>query len=338
MAAARDEALAALAALASSHVAGGASRDEALERLRGVVAMDAAALRDDARRFAGIFGRVGILPPDQYLALVLQATEGCSWDACTFCDLYRGVPFRVRTPGEFAAHVAAARAFFGPALALRRSLFLGAANALCVGHERLLALFDELGRAFEIAPRDLPRAALGRFLRERPHAMSGVAAFVDAWTGQRKSAGEYRAYAERGLRRVYVGLESGDAELLQWLDKPGSPEDAVALVEALHEAGVDAGVIVLIGAGGERFEDAHVRATAALLRRMRLGPRDLLYFSELIAPSDAPHAPDRPPQGESPLDAARRAAQREAILAALRAEGAGAGPRTAVYDLREFVY
>ena len=49
-------------------------------------------------------GPVGILPPDQYLALVLQATEGCSFNTCTFCDLYQH-PYRVKTADEFRAHV-----------------------------------------------------------------------------------------------------------------------------------------------------------------------------------------------------------------------------------------
>ena len=64
--------------------------------------MDAAALRDDAARFLAASGPVGILPPDQYLALVVRVTEGCSWNACTFCSLYRDVPFRWKRPDELA--------------------------------------------------------------------------------------------------------------------------------------------------------------------------------------------------------------------------------------------
>jgi hypothetical protein len=62
---------------------------EAVRRLRGIVAMDVAALREDAVSFLAASGPVGILPPDQYLALVVRVTEGCSWNACTFCRLYR---------------------------------------------------------------------------------------------------------------------------------------------------------------------------------------------------------------------------------------------------------
>jgi radical SAM superfamily enzyme YgiQ (UPF0313 family) len=172
-----------------------------------------------------------VLPPDQYLALVLQATQGCSWNACTFCDLYRGIPFRVRTPAEFAEHLLAVGDYFGESLALRRSVFLGDANALCVTHDRLLPLLTLAGRL---------RSASG-----------GVFAFVDVWTGNLASIEEYREYARLGLRRLYVGLETGDLGLLSWLGKPGRPQQAWSLVARLHAAGIAAGVIVLVGAGGD---------------------------------------------------------------------------------------
>ena len=139
---------------------------EAVRRLQAVVAMDAAALREDATRFLAASGPVGILPPDQYLSLVVRVTEGCSWNACTFCSLYRDVPFRWKRPDELRAHLAALGSYFGPSIALRRSVFLGDANALCLAHDRLLPLLEAVAERF-------PRTPLYSFL--------------DAWTGQRKS-------------------------------------------------------------------------------------------------------------------------------------------------------
>ena len=104
--------------------------------------LDAARLTADAARFAEVYRPVSILPPDQYLALVLQATEGCSYNRCTFCNFYRDRPFRVKTPEELPAHIAAVRAFFGPALGLRKTLFLADANALVAPMSRLRAWLD----------------------------------------------------------------------------------------------------------------------------------------------------------------------------------------------------
>jgi hypothetical protein len=316
---ARRDASAILEALGEGAPLPAALQDEARLRLGRIVGMDAPALARDAARFATTYRCVGILPPDQYLALVLEATEGCAWNACTFCDFYRGVRFWAKTPSEFEAHVAAVTAFFGDALPLRRSIFLGSANALSVSHERVLAWLASAARAF-------PEQVAG----------GGVGAFTDAWGGARKSAGSYREYAALGLRRVYVGVESGDAELLRFLQKPGRAEDAVALVAALRDAGLDVAVIVMLGIGGERFFAPHVRASATLLRALELGRHDLLYFSEFVPKPGLAYRRRVATPDLEPLPALRCAEQRDAMLAGL--DCGERGPRVATYDIREFVY
>jgi hypothetical protein len=333
---ARRAAEAALCALAAS--GGGAEAEAASGRLRAIAAMDAAALRGDAETARRVIGRVGMLPPDQYLAVVLRATEGCSWNACTFCSLYAGVPFRARDPRELAAQAAAVKQYLGPALGLRRSVFLGDANALCLSQERLLPLLQSVAEAFPVAPSGLSAGERRLFLRQAPGRVEGVFAFVDAWTGVRKSVDDWRDCARLGLRRVYVGLESGDPGLLSFLGKPGAPEEAVTLVRALHGAGLAAGVIVLLGAGGERFFEAHARATARTLEAMALGERDIVYFSELVASEGLPYARHAVGEGIPPLSPERLRAQREAILAGLGPVSRGGRPRVSRYDIREFVY
>ena len=314
--AARREAEAALVILRGSDRPG--PQGSAVQRLRTVVAMDGLSLREDAARFLAASGPVGILPPDQYLALVVRVTEGCSWNACGFCRLYRDVPFRWKRPDELGAHLAALREYFGPSIARRRSVFLGDANALCLAHDRLLPLVEAVAAQLPGAP---------------------LYSFLDVWTGQRKTAAEWRDYAALGLRRVYVGLETGDPGLLAWLEKPGSPQHAVDLVGALHEAGIAAGVIVLLGAGGERFADAHMARTAEALTAMGLGAEDLVYFSEYV--DDPGLAYGRRAAGAPdlrPLSSPRCAELRQSILAGVRPADPSRPPRSATYDIREFVY
>jgi len=316
----------------------GGEVESARQRLRAIAAMDAGALRRDAEAARRVIGPVGMLPPDQYLSVVLRATEGCSWNACGFCSLYAGIPFRVRAAREFAAHAAAVRRFLGPALGLRRGVFLGDANALCLSQERLLPLLEIAAAEFPVAPRELDGAERRAFLRAAPGNVLGLFAFVDAWTGARRTVDEWRACARLGLRRVYVGLESGDPELLRFLGKPGEPEEAVSLVRALHDAEIAAGVIVLLGAGGERFFEGHVRSTVETLGRMSLGAGDILYFSEIVTGDDLPYARRAVGEDVAPLSSPRLRSQRDAIAAAIPHGGRAGRPRTSSYDIREFVY
>jgi hypothetical protein len=291
---------------------------DADHRLRRIAVMDAGALRADASRFLSASGPVGILPPDQYLSLVVRLTEGCTWNACTFCRLYRDLPFRCKTEEGLRAHVDALRAFFGASIALRSSVFLGDANALCLAHGRLLPLLEIVGAAFPGAP---------------------LFSFVDAWTGERKTVAQWRDCARLGLRRVYVGLETGDPGLLEWLGKPGRPADAVGLVEALHESGIAAGVIVLLGAGGERFAKSHAEGTSAALRAMHLGAGDLVYFSEYVDEPGLEYGRRAAGMRDlEPLASERCADLRRTILANLGRSDPARSPRVATYDIREFVY
>ena len=229
--------------------------------LESAARFDIAASRADAARFRALYRDVAILPPDQYNALVFQATEGCAYRGCLFCDFYRDRPFRAKTPDEFAAHVDAVVAFHGKTH--RNSIFLGEANALTLPHETLMEMLRIQRARF-----DLP-----------------ISSFVDAFTKQPD-------FASLRLNRVYVGMETGSDELLRWLRKPATAESVRATVTAAKEAGTSVGVIVLLGAGGERFAEAHVHETVRVLNALPLGKGDYIYLSPLVVkPGSAYGAP-----------------------------------------------
>lgn len=287
------------------------------EALESAARFDADAGRLDRARFERIYQPIGVLPPDQYLALVLQATEGCSFNTCTFCNLYQQ-RYRVKTPEELGRHIADVRAYLGRSLELRdRSIFLGAANALAVPTGRLLGLVEMTSREFD-----------GR--------RRGICAFADAFTGTLKDIGEYRALAALGLRRVYIGLESGHDPLLAFVGKPATRDDAIATVRTIKAAGVNVGVIVMIGLGGHAFAEGHVADTVVALNGMGLGAGDLIYFSELVEMPGTPYPALTVEQGIRPLGTAERQGQEQAIRRQLSFPGPP--PRLATYDVREFVY
>ncbi|MDQ7842373.1 MAG: radical SAM protein [Armatimonadota bacterium] len=300
--------------------AGPVSEAEAERLVRAAAAFDRHVARRDARRYAEVYRPVGILPPDQYLALVIQLTEGCHWNRCTFCTFYRDQPFRVKPLPELESHVREVTAYLGEGLTLRRSLFLGEANALCLPTDDLIARLALIHRWFD---------ADGAFPR-------GMYAFLDVFTGRRKSAEEFAELRVRGLRRVYVGLESGDGDLLRFLNKPQRPEHAVELVRALKAAGLSVGVIVMAGVGGDRFADAHVAGTLGVLNALPLDAGDLVYLSAFV---EYPHSDYERAAREAGLRPLGPHEIRNQIR--LLREGVRRGPdgpRVARYDIAEFIY
>jgi radical SAM superfamily enzyme YgiQ (UPF0313 family) len=308
---------------------------ESRERLEQVIAWDAAAYTLDRRRFQAVYKPVPILPPDQYLTLVLQATEGCHYNECSFCRFYRQQPFHIKSDQEFRMHVQAVKNFLGAGIRLRRTIFLADANALVIPHPRLLYIFDALSEAFEIAPAELIGATLAHWKTAHPLGITGVYSFIDAVTGNRKPREQFAELAELGLRRVYIGMESGHVPLLQFLRKPSMPGDVRHVVNEAKAAGVHIGVIVMLAIGGNRYAVGHVADTVEVINSLGLDHGDILYFSEFVDEPGSDYAAQAQAEEIRALTDAEVRAQASAIRSGLRF---AQPPKIAVYDIREFIY
>jgi radical SAM superfamily enzyme YgiQ (UPF0313 family) len=293
----------------------GADAPELAIRLARAVRWTPERLAAEAGRYATAYRPIPILPPDQYGSIVVQASFGCSWNRCTYCSFYQDRAFEVRAPDAFAAHLDAVASLLGRAAAGRQSLFLADGNALVLSNRRLH-----------------PRSAAARErFPGRP-----IAGFVDVFSGERKPPEAWRELRAWGLRRVAIGVETGHDPLLRYLNKPGSADEAVAFVRTLKEAGLEVATILMVGAGGRRYAEGHLRDSAELLRRLPLGPDDVVYLSPFVRHAGSRYDAAAQADGLEDLAPDERDAQEAALRAAARAAVPDA--RIARYSIDEFVY
>ncbi len=283
---------------------------------------DAARLEAEREAFYSIYKPISILPPDQYLSLVLQAAEGCSWNRCTFCTLYRDRKFRIKSPAEFRRHVQQVKAFIGAGLSMRRSIFLGDANALIIPQPRLRELLAIIHDEFSLGV---------------PGGMKGVYAFLDIFGAEQKTLDEYREMRDAQVKRVYLGLESGDEQVFRLLNKPGSPAACVEAVQTIKAAGINVGVILLAGAGGARLAAAHVTHSLDALAAMNLDDGDLVYVSPLIVSPDSPYMQSLREAQSEPLNTVATRKQLEQLKSGAKSV-CSSGVKVALYHLEEFIY
>lgn len=285
------------------------------------------ALAAQREQFLGIYGSVPILPPDQYRALVLQATRGCPFNDCEFCSFYRGCRFHVNSPAEFEAHIEAVKAFFGESLRLRHSIFLGDANAVLIPTSRLLAHMEIARTRLDVAPADLPASREVAWKREHPFGLIGFYGFLDGLSGTRKTSEDYRAVAAAGLRRVYIGAESGCDDVLIRVRKPCRREQVVETVTLCKEAGVAIGLILLAGVCEDDagLAGQHVEQSCGLINGLPLDAADIVYLSPFIV--DRGRTAALPPFVEDQLERLEQGIRRRS-----------GGPRIVVYDIRGFLY
>ncbi|MCC6750041.1 MAG: radical SAM protein [Deltaproteobacteria bacterium] len=184
-------------------------------------------------------------PPSEADAFILQATIGCSHNACTYCRMYRDKRYRVRETREVLCDVEAVAARHGEAV---EKVFVADGDPLAMGFGAWEPLLEACRRAF-------PR-------------LKRVSTYATAQNVLEKSPEELSRLRELGLARLYLGPESGDDETLRRVAKGAGFAEHEAAARRAHDAGLELSVIFLLGVGGRERSEAHARASARLLTAM----------------------------------------------------------------------
>lgn len=185
-------------------------------------------------------------PPSEAWSYLLQATIGCSWNRCTYCDMYSDKPvFRVRPLAETLADVAEAGRRLGPRV---EKVFVTDGDALVMDLPTWEAVLAALRSAF-------PR------LRQ-------VSCYATAKNVLAKSDAELATLRAAGLSLLYVGPESGDDVVLKRIAKGSTAAEHAEAARRAKAAGMKVSAIFLLGSGGVERSAEHARASGALATAM----------------------------------------------------------------------
>ncbi|HRD89492.1 MAG TPA: radical SAM protein [Accumulibacter sp.] len=182
-------------------------------------------------------------PPSEAESLILPVTDGCSWNHCTFCEMYTAPQkqFRARAEAEVLESIRLTGERCGDAV---RRVFLADGDALVLPTRRLLRILEAI-RSHLPAVRRVSSYCLPRNLR-------------------RKSTDELRELAAAGLSIAYVGAESGDDEVLERVHKGETFASTVDALERLGQAGITRSVMILNGLAGPQLSLRHAENSARL--------------------------------------------------------------------------
>lgn len=182
-------------------------------------------------------------PPSEANSLIIQATIGCSHNRCTFCSMYKTKTFRTRTQKEVFADIALA-AKMQPRTS---RVFLADGDALALPTDQLAAILNELAMRF---------ACLER-----------VSCYATPADLNRKSPEDLALLREKKLTLLYFGIESGSANILARIRKGANPDQLASALNRAHDAGIAVSATVILGLGGRRLWQEHIRETARLINR-----------------------------------------------------------------------
>lgn len=182
-------------------------------------------------------------PPSEAQSLILPVTDGCSWNRCTYCEMYTAPQKKFRARDEQETLASIRRCGELDASDVQR-VFLGDGDAMVLSTRRLMdlltAIKQHLPRVRRISSYCLPRNLRNKTVQELT---------------------ELRA---AGLDLAYIGAESGDDEVLQRVNKGETFESTCAALDKLGAAGVSRSVMLLNGLGGRLLTGQHAKNSARL--------------------------------------------------------------------------
>ncbi|MAE07756.1 MAG: radical SAM protein [Bacteroidetes bacterium] len=184
-------------------------------------------------------------PPSEARSLILQITNGCSWNRCSFCEMYTSKKFQIKKEKEIFDEID----LLAPYSSQIRKVFLADGNAMVLSFDKLMNIIEKLNSTFP----NLNRISI-------------YALPKDIST---KTEDELRVLSAAGLKLIYTGIETGDDELLKLINKG---ETSVSTIEALVKArksGLKLSVMILNGLGGKHYSKQHAINSAQVVNKIQ---------------------------------------------------------------------
>jgi len=205
-----------------------------------------------------------IRPPSEARSLLFPITLGCSNNTCTFCGTYKGIKFQIRGIGEIKADIDRIARNYSRSVG---KVFLENGDALVCNQAMLVEIMEYLNKSFP--------------------SMERVGTYASPQDLLRKSVDELRALKELKLGVIYLGVETGDEELLKRVQKGVTSSQMVEAGGRAKAAGIDLSVTIILGLGGVQGSEQHALQTAKVVTEidpefcgaltLMLDPRSPLY-------------------------------------------------------------
>lgn len=182
-------------------------------------------------------------PPSEWKSLILQVTNGCSWNKCTFCDMYKDEQKRFK-PKPLEEIELELKLLSDNGYPVSR-VFLADGDAVSLSMRRLKEILQLINKYFprlqRVSSYCLPRNLLN------------------------KSVADLQELQDLGLKILYVGCETGDTQLLGFIEKGESFESSLEALQKIKLAKIKSSVMILNGLGGVKYSKQHALSSAKLM-------------------------------------------------------------------------
>jgi radical SAM superfamily enzyme YgiQ (UPF0313 family) len=180
-------------------------------------------------------------PPSEAKSLIFQITIGCSFNECSFCDMYRNKEYSERSWDEVKAEID----LMAKQLPDTTRIFLADGDALNLSTDYMVKIVEYLYNNFQKLERVSCYAMPMNLLKKTPE--------------------ELKRMNEAGLNMLYLGIESGSDIILKKITKGATSETIIRACRKAIENGFTLSCIIILGLGGKTYSQEHIKETARVV-------------------------------------------------------------------------
>ena len=185
-------------------------------------------------------------PPSEANNIIIQVTLGCSYNNCSFCSMYKTKSYQVRTLEDIHKDIESLALSYPNAT----KVFLADGDALSLKSEQLLTILKQLQKSFVKLRR--------------------VSLYASAQNILNKSKKELETLVENKLNLIYYGVETGSDIVLKKITKGVSQSEIINSLNLAHEAGMKISATVILGIGGDKYSDLHIKESAKVINNTKV--------------------------------------------------------------------
>ena len=180
-------------------------------------------------------------PPSEARSLIFQVTLGCSFNECSFCDMYRSKEYSERSWDDVKAEIDMMANYVPDT----RRVFLADGDALNLDSEYMIKIL--------------------KYIREKFANIERISCYAMPMNILKKTSEELKKMNEAGLDMFYLGIESGSDIVLKKVTKGAVAKTIIKSVNKAKEAGYIMSCMVILGLGGKKYSKDHIQGTAQVI-------------------------------------------------------------------------
>src|SRR5579863_7337785 len=180
-------------------------------------------------------------PPSEAKSLIFQVTLGCSFNKCSYCNMYRSKEYSERPWEQTKAEIDLAATHMPDS----KRIFLADGDALNLPTDKMLQILE--------------------YIREKFPDYERISCYAMPQNILKKSVEDLKKLYDAGLTMFYIGIESGSDIILKKVTKGATGQTITKACQKAKDAGFTISCMIILGLGGKTYSKQHIEDTAKVL-------------------------------------------------------------------------